>query len=68
MLPVVDAFDNAFKMAIRENGPVTEWNWPTTERWKDAENGSFVASMLIPYLKVQKYCGNFANISYINWN
>ena len=54
--------DNAFKMAIREEGaPVTDWAWPTTDWWYYKINGNYLAEKLMPFLKVKTYCGSVVN-------
>ena len=51
---------NAFKLAIREKGaPLIDWDWPTlkTGNGSNEINGPFLAETLMPYLRVQTYCG-----------
>ena len=46
-------FDNAFKLAVREDGDVRSW--------LTSKNPNIVAEKLMTYIKVDKYCGSNRN-------
>ena len=49
--------NNAIKMAVLENGPVEEWDWPdkTTDSIAN-QNANYIIDVLKPYLKFSKIC------------
>ena len=52
---------NAFELAIREYGPLNEWDWPEKQNFPtylSATNSNFIPKKLSPYLKFQKICGS----------
>ena len=58
-------FDNAFKMAIKEEGaPLSDWSWPNTNLWQYKVNGNYLAEKLMPYLRVKTYCGSDCSIQH----
>ena len=60
--------NNAIKMAVLQNGPVEEWDWPdkTTNNIAN-KNANYIVDMLKPYLKFSKICysasGCMGNVS-----
>ena len=47
---------NAYKIAIAENGPFTEWKWPKNKSG-EVDNSENFGLMLSKYLKIKQYCG-----------
>ena len=52
---------SAIEMAVAENGPIENWNWPDkTTCWKD-ENAKFLAQQLKPYFNIKHDCSSYSN-------
>ena len=51
--------NQAFRLAVRENGPLTDWDWPyKNTSWKQ-ENSIFLENQLAPYLKIERDCSYY---------
>ena len=53
--------NNAFKLCVQENGTMDNWYWGTNTTFpyntKNSEERGKLAECMLPYLKIQKYCG-----------
>ena len=71
---VYSILNNAIKMAVMENGPVEEWDWPDkTTNLINNQNANYIIDVLKPYMKFSKICysadGCMPNVSvYKNLN
>ena len=60
--------NNAYKMALAENGPLEDWAWPVPNGGYNTQNSGYFGKILSQYLKVQKYCGASGGcFNYINY-